>query len=247
MSTMQSMLIVSGNQKLSEDHALKICNDLKINNFDIAVIEKKPKEESKSNLIGIADIRNFQSKIFLKPIKSKNKAIILKNSQDITTEAQNALLKILEEPPPNTIIILAAVNKEAFLPTILSRCKIIEFSEKVDDLPEGEYAQCLTTLISLTALSVHEKLKIAQDRGKNREETLFWLEKMIIVDRREIISKIINTDDSFRFNDLNHFSKSNPLMPQYFNILISLQKTHTIIKTTNASPRLALENLFLSI
>src|SRR3989344_5694025 len=49
---------------------------------------------------------------------------------DITLEAQNALLKILEEPPNNTIIIITTPKKELLLPTIISRCKVIVLQEK---------------------------------------------------------------------------------------------------------------------
>lgn len=227
---MQSTLIVSKNKKSSEDYALRICKDFKINNFDITLIEKNPSGESKSNLIGISDVRNFQSKIFLKPIKSKNKAIILKNSQDITTEAQNALLKILEEPPPNTIVILTASNKETLLPTILSRCKIIKL-KKTFDLSEKEFVRHQTILASLTTLSINEKLKLAQDYGKNKEEASIFLEKIIITARQQLINIINESPDNQTLSSRN--------------ILISLQKTYTIIKTTNANPRMILENLLL--
>ncbi len=79
------------------------------------------------NSIKIAQIRNLQSDIIIKPHK-KYKIYIIDKSEKMTTEAQNALLKTLEEPPEYAIIILVANNKESLLPTIRSRCEIIKFT-----------------------------------------------------------------------------------------------------------------------
>ena len=79
------------------------------------------------NSIKIAQIRNLQSDIIIKPHK-KYKIYIIDKSERMTTEAQNALLKTLEEPPEYAIIILVANNKESLLPTIRSRCEIIKFT-----------------------------------------------------------------------------------------------------------------------
>ena len=62
------------------------------------------------NSIKIAQIRNLQSDIIIKPHK-KYKIYIIDKSEKMTTEAQNALLKTLEEPPEYAIIILVANNK----------------------------------------------------------------------------------------------------------------------------------------
>ena len=79
------------------------------------------------NSIKIAQIRNLQSDIVIKPHK-KYKIYIIDKAEKMTTEAQNALLKTLEEPPEYAIIILVANNKESLLPTIRSRCEIIKFT-----------------------------------------------------------------------------------------------------------------------
>lgn len=54
------------------------------------------------------------------------KAAYIPHADKLTEPAQNALLKLLEEPPPSMIIVLGAANLEAVLPTILSRCTLIE-------------------------------------------------------------------------------------------------------------------------
>ncbi|WP_250278901.1 DNA polymerase III subunit [[Clostridium] colinum] len=79
-------------------------------------------ESDKKNL-GISDIRDKIIKnIETKPFKYKYKVFIIKDAHNMTFQAQNALLKTLEEPPSFVIIILLSKNYKSFLPTILSRC-----------------------------------------------------------------------------------------------------------------------------
>ena len=79
------------------------------------------------NSIKIAQIRKLQSDILVKPYKSY-KIYVIDEAQKMTVEAQNALLKTLEEPPEYAIIILVTNNKEGLLPTIRSRCEIVKFT-----------------------------------------------------------------------------------------------------------------------
>lgn len=76
--------------------------------------------------IKIAQIRKLQTDIIIKPHKDY-KIYIINDAEKMTIEAQNALLKTLEEPPGYAIMILITSNKEALLDTIKSRCEIIKF------------------------------------------------------------------------------------------------------------------------
>ena len=78
------------------------------------------------NSIKIAQIRKLQIDIIIKPHK-QYKIYIINQADSMTIEAQNALLKTLEEPPEYAIIILITNNKESLLDTIKSRCEIIKF------------------------------------------------------------------------------------------------------------------------
>ena len=91
------------------------------------------------NSIKIAQIRKLQSDILVKPYKSY-KIYVIDEAQKMTVEAQNALLKTLEEPPKYAIIILITNNKESLLDTIKSRCEIIKFTP----IPLVEIADYLT-------------------------------------------------------------------------------------------------------
>ena len=91
------------------------------------------------NSIKIAQIRKLQSDILVKPYKSY-KIYVIDEAQKMTVEAQNALLKTLEEPPKYAIIILITNNKESLLDTIKSRCEILKFTP----IPLVEVADYLT-------------------------------------------------------------------------------------------------------
>ncbi len=79
--------------------------------------------------IKINTIRELVSTVYEKPIMSKNKIYIINSADKMTKEAQNSLLKTLEEPPEYTIIILIASNTDMLLNTIKSRCTKITFEK----------------------------------------------------------------------------------------------------------------------
>ncbi len=235
---MHSFIVVSKNKEAALNYVKVECKKNQIDKFDVALFTFQ-------KAIGIEDIRNCQKKIFLKPIKSKIKAIILEAYNGITTPAQNALLKLLEEPPANTIIYIISANKELFLPTILSRCKVIELKDKSFEQSEQEVAQYLNLLISFPQKPIGERLKLAQDISKNKDEVSLWLEEMIIVARKKLTDSIYHSGKTKR--SFANAQDDNLQTAQCLNILKSLQKAHTIISTTNANQRLVLENLFLNL
>lgn len=79
--------------------------------------------------LGIAEARKIKEHFSLKPYCAKGRAVVLEDASNLTVEAQNALLKTLEEPPPEAILILGAPSEVKFLPTILSRCEIVILTE----------------------------------------------------------------------------------------------------------------------
>ncbi len=99
---------------------------LQTNNLENATDYIKIKPSGSS--IKISQVRNIQLDIVIKPHK-KYKIYVIDQAEKMTTEAQNALLKTLEEPPQYAIIIIVTNNKEGILPTIKSRCELIKFTE----------------------------------------------------------------------------------------------------------------------
>ena len=97
------------------------------NNPDFRIIEPD------GNSLKIEQIREFQNKVAEKPIISNRKVYIINDSDKMTAEAQNCLLKTLEEPPEYVTIILIGSNESAFLDTIKSRCMILRFNKISDE------------------------------------------------------------------------------------------------------------------
>lgn len=85
--------------------------------------------EPEQGKIKIEKIREMQRKVAEKPIISERKVYIINDAETMTTEAQNCLLKTLEEPPEYITIILITSNENSLLGTIKSRCTRIHFEE----------------------------------------------------------------------------------------------------------------------
>ena len=83
----------------------------------------------------VDDIRTLIEQVRYAPQTGKKKIYIIDEVHMLTTQAFNAFLKTLEEPPPYAIFILATTEKHKIIPTILSRCQIFDFNRiKVDDM-----------------------------------------------------------------------------------------------------------------
>ncbi len=74
----------------------------------------------------VADVDDLIEKSFFKPLESDKKVFVLCDVADMTVQAQNKLLKTLEEPPKNTYLLLGATSTYSLLPTVLSRCKKLD-------------------------------------------------------------------------------------------------------------------------
>ncbi|MFH1269707.1 MAG: DNA polymerase III subunit delta' [Candidatus Omnitrophota bacterium] len=92
---------------------------------DIHIIGAPESEGSDS--IKIEYIRQLQKEINLRPYEGKKKVFIIDNAHNLTPDAANALLKVLEEPPADSLIILVSAKPALLFKTIISRCKIIKF------------------------------------------------------------------------------------------------------------------------
>lgn len=117
--------ILCQNEKKNHD----VCNNCyschsfeEKNNPDIIYVRP-----TKTNFIAVDDIREqIKEKANIKPYVCKYKIFILEDADKMTLQAQNALLKILEEPPSFVIFFLLGDDKKNFLPTIISRCAVLK-------------------------------------------------------------------------------------------------------------------------
>ncbi|MBY2231523.1 DNA polymerase III subunit delta' [Clostridioides difficile] len=156
------------------------------------------------NSIKIAQIRNLQSDIVIRPHKDY-KIYIINNAEKMTVEAQNALLKTLEEPPNYAIIILVTNNKESLLETIKSRCDIIKFSPiPIEDLKrylintgiEEERAQLLA-IFSRGSIENALNLSQSSEFSMMREDIQQYIQIMLDKNIVEILN-IPNNMEKYR-------------------------------------------------
>jgi DNA polymerase-3 subunit delta' len=101
----------------------KSCNKIeKGNHPDVILVEPT------GPYIRINQIRNLCNTLTMKPYEARLRVVIIKDAQAMNPSAGNALLKVLEEPPDRTVLILTAMQTSDLLPTIVSRCQHIRFS-----------------------------------------------------------------------------------------------------------------------
>jgi len=92
----------------------------------------------KPNVISVDDIRHqLNNDIVIKPYSSKYKIYIVDEAEKMNVQAQNALLKTIEEPPAYGVILLLTTNADSFLPTILSRCITLNLKSVNEDMIKG--------------------------------------------------------------------------------------------------------------
>ena len=102
---------------------------------------------------GIDDIRDLKEKIKLAPSQGKNKVYIIDEVHMLTTEAFNALLKTLEEPPSHAIFVLCTTESHKVPDTIKSRCQTFKFKR----------ASAKQIAFKLSTIAQDEKIKISED------------------------------------------------------------------------------------
>ena len=114
---------------------------------DVRIIEVQREEEDGPSRreIGIGDVREVQHQASLKPYEGKHRVFVFDGAEHMSEEAANALLKTLEEPPPQVLLILVTSREEALLPTIRSRCQRLELKP----LPVAQVANELVSNHSL--------------------------------------------------------------------------------------------------
>ena len=117
---------------------------------------------------GIDDIRDLVSKVKYSPSLGKYKVYIIDEVHMMTTEAFNALLKTLEEPPSNVVFILATTEPYKLMPTILSRVQRYDFN-KVSDKDLLGNLQMITEKEGITANEEALKLIVSLADGGVRD------------------------------------------------------------------------------
>ncbi|MDP2929065.1 MAG: DNA polymerase III subunit delta' [Candidatus Omnitrophota bacterium] len=153
-----------------------------------------PEEDGGS--IKIEDVRAVIKDVYLKPFEAKRKVYIIEAAQELKHEAANALLKTLEEPPADSIIILLTENIKALLHTIVSRSQIVKFFS----LKLKEVQNILVKEYLLTEDDAHI---LAHLSGGMLGSALKFKEDGLLTKRSLLIDRISSgLKDDFDFDDI---------------------------------------------
>ena len=120
---------------------------------------------------GVGDIRDLRERVLLRPTVGKFKVYIIDEVHMLTTEAFNALLKTLEEPPPQVVMILATTDIHRVPATIISRCQRFDFRRLTPDdvigrlihICDEENIDCEPGVLELVARSAWGSLRDAEN------------------------------------------------------------------------------------
>ena len=96
-------------------------------------IRRQEEDAPRRRELGIAEVRSVTNQSHLKPYEGASRVFIFEDAETMSEEAANALLKTLEEPPPQTLLILLTSQEDRLLPTIRSRCSRVELSPMAEE------------------------------------------------------------------------------------------------------------------
>jgi DNA polymerase-3 subunit delta' len=131
---------------------------------------------NKQGLINVKDATNIVSKMVMKPFEAEHKVIIIWLAERMNMQAANKLLKTLEEPPSNTLIILIAERYELIIPTVRSRAQLVKFNKITDVEVENALSAKSEDNSKLADISLIAKMakgnwNLALDLFKNIDST----------------------------------------------------------------------------
>lgn len=202
----------------------KKCKQINSNNYiDFFVIDSESKVKKE-------DIINIKKELSLQSSYGK-KIYWIKNIDKITIQAANSMLKVLEEPEDDIIAILTTTKINFVLPTILSRCQIINVNDKFSyldsDLENIEFKKVLNLFIN--------------NYKKNKNMSIFT-----------IIENINNKDNTILFlkflqKKLQFFNKIDDYIKKDFIIIYESLITSLELIEKNVSSNLVLENFIINI
>ena len=188
MSKIFHVTVFEGESSLLTKKCKKFCVDVLGKNFehkikksvcsDVIVIDPKDKKS-----IGISEVRSIQLDSLLKPVECEYKIYVIKNSDALTVQAQNALLKIFENPPNHVLFVLLCNNYKKLLPTVISRSRVIRLENFENIKQNDDYSNFIYNLIQGNSFQV---LAACSCYDKKREKLRDFIENC----RTEILKMI---------------------------------------------------------
>lgn len=162
-------------------------------------------QHEKPNTLSVDDIRNqVNGDVAIKPYSSPYKVYIINEAEKMTAQAQNALLKTLEEPPEYVVILLLTSNINVFLPTILSRCVVLNMRPVPDavvrrylmeTLQVPDYRADVCVAFARGNIGKAKSLASSEDFDNVKKEALALLKYVRDMELQDIVAAIKKMND----------------------------------------------------
>lgn len=194
----------------------------------------------KPNTIGVDDVRSqINNDIAIKPYSSPYKIYIMNEAEKMTPQAQNALLKTLEEPPEYGVIFLLTTNVNSMLQTILSRCVVLNMKPVRDEvmreylmghLKVPDYRAEVCIAFARGNVGKAKMLATSEDFETIRDEAISLLKYIVDMDTTEVVAAI------------KKISEHQMDISDYFDIISIWYRDVLLYKATNDVGHLVFKN-----
>ncbi len=195
------------------------------NHPDVTVITT----EKDRKTISVNQVREIIFSASVLPQKSNKKVFIINPADAMTAQAQNALLKVLEEPPASVIFILIATNRTAMLGTIISRCTLLSSGSSEEKLSSKTIDLANEFFEKIHSGSRYELMRLLLPLEKDRGKTLDFYNELEV----KIISEIKNI--------------SSPTLIRRYDRMLDTVTSHKKLIKSNANLSLLLSHLAVKI
>ena len=198
----------------SEADAAQKAESLITHPLDLEIVTNEnfdPQKKANKNLT-VDAARELIKSAYISPI-GETKVFLLPNAELMTLNAQNALLKLIEEPPPNTIFFFATSSPKSLIPTILSRSQIIN-TENNKETKDSELTQTLTPLCINFAKSQSAQNRYALQFAlinlkDNKQQSLKSLENIFLFTNNQNIDIVLKAKMQKNINIAKQQLKQN--------------------------------------
>ncbi|HLD00101.1 MAG TPA: AAA family ATPase [Patescibacteria group bacterium] len=206
------------------------------------------------NTIGIDQVREIKNFLWQKPAISSRRTLILDDAHSMTAEAQNALLKITEEPPASSLILLVTSDPDALNPTVFSRLQKIYFSpvsaNELTRWVEEKFGNKKDVTAAVSKSLGRPGLICALLTDERFTESIVYAERLLQVPadkRRDLLKKMTDQEDfSFRklLDTLIIISSWEFIEEKNVSFWHALLRLRHDAAYFNLNPRLQIESLF---
>ncbi|MFH1713292.1 MAG: DNA polymerase III subunit gamma/tau [Candidatus Jacksonbacteria bacterium] len=254
-TTMARLLAKALNCETRKKHQFEPCNKCQNCQEISKGISLDLEEKDAASNRGIDEIRSLRENIRFAPSKSKYKIFIIDEVHMLTAPAFNALLKTLEEPPENTIFILATTEPHKLPETIISRCQRFDFKK----IGQEEIVERLCQIVKTEEVDVEEDIlaniamrsegcvrdglsmlgQIITIGVNQKDRRITWEEAALVIPRsdRQLIEKLVNqleqSDARGGIQTISHLMQEGVDLEQFTLDLINFLREKMIHETCN--------------